>query len=168
MRDKLLMIFISLLTLGVALFAIDAYRDKSELEAKLATYQSEEQLKKDAEKFTTAVSEGGMAKYLTDDAKKKLQKEVEEHEHSKVVVKNTKIQQVYTSFTNKEKTKAISYATYEATYDIGREDVTSVYKQVITVKGNWVLQNGKWKCETYETVLGADSRDEELRKQIQQ
>ncbi|MGR5971084.1 hypothetical protein ACT7C1_36050 [Bacillus paranthracis] len=46
MRDRLLMIFISLLTLGVALFAIDAYRDKSELEAKLVTYQSEEQLKK--------------------------------------------------------------------------------------------------------------------------
>ena len=46
MRDKLLMIFMSLLTLGVALFAIDAYRDKSELEEKLATYQSEEQLKK--------------------------------------------------------------------------------------------------------------------------
>ena len=40
------MIFMSLLTLGVALFAIDAYRDKSELEEKLATYQSEEQLKK--------------------------------------------------------------------------------------------------------------------------
>ncbi|MCQ6331858.1 hypothetical protein, partial [Bacillus cereus] len=62
-RDKLLMLFISLLTLGVAVFAIDAYRDKSELEAKLETYQSEEQLKKDAEKFKTAVSEGGMAKY---------------------------------------------------------------------------------------------------------
>lgn len=45
-RDKLLMIFMSLLTLGVALFAIDAYRDKSELEEKLATYQSEEQLKR--------------------------------------------------------------------------------------------------------------------------
>ncbi|OUB36711.1 hypothetical protein CN980_09815 [Bacillus cereus] len=168
MKDKLLMIFISLIALGVAIFAIDVYRDKSELEAKLAKYQSEEQLKKDAEKFTTAVSEGGMAKYLTDDAKKKLQKEVEEHEHSKVVVKDTKIQQVYTSFTNKEKTKAISYATYEATYDIGREDVPSVYKQVITVKGNWILQKGEWKCEKFETILGADSRDEELRQQIHQ
>jgi hypothetical protein len=116
---------------------------------------SEEEVKTEMNGFIKEMSEGkseGFEKYLIGEAKKNFLS-IKERKQEDLKVKQTDIQELRAIAKNSEKTKITSYATYRTTYDVGTDDIQSIYVQAISVKAEWIKTDTGWKCEHYEIHL---------------
>ncbi|MEF7561106.1 hypothetical protein [Bacillus thuringiensis] len=155
MKSRVIISVAVILFMTVSYLFIYTYGENRQLKNEIAKFHSEEEVKTEMNGFIKEMSEGkseGFEKYLIGEAKKNFLS-IKERKQEDLKVKQTDIQELRAIAKNSEKTKITSYATYRTTYDVGTDDVQSIYIQAISVKAEWIKTDNGWKCEHYEIHL---------------
>lgn len=155
MKTKVIIIVATILLATTSFLSIYMYGENRNLKNEITKFHSEDEVKTEMSGFIREMSKGGvegLKKYMTGEAKRGLlSKDTWRPENVKV--KQTDIQELRAITENKEKTKVTSYATYRTTYDVGTNDIQSIYTQTLSIKAEWIKVGDMWKCERYEIAM---------------